>query len=402
LSEKPESSPAHAAPTPESPDSAGMTDEQLAEAKQYGRRDLVCYLADKALDVVYLGVAAFLLAGPIDRWLSGWAWLAQIETLRLVALFLIVTAGHIAVSFPLSFYAGHVLEHRYELSTQTFAAWLWRYVKKMLLAVGFTGAIFVGIYWLIWTTHFYWWLLAAVAFFLVGILIGRLMPVLILPLFYKSEKLDDPELAGRIGRLAEEAGLSIEGVYRLVLSDETVKANAMLAGLGRTRRVLLGDTLLDGFAHDEIEVVFAHEIGHHARRHLWKMLVAGAVISLAGLWICDRLMSAWAAGQQGTLDYAAFPVAALPLLMLILTLFGTLFEPVQNAISRRFERQADRYALEQTQTPDAYCSAFRKLSKLNKDDPNPHWLEVLLFHGHPPISQRLAMAERLSVGPRSS
>jgi len=398
LSKNPETSPAQAAPPSEPADSAGMTDEQLAEAKQYGRRDLVCYLADKAIDVVYLSAAAFLLAGPIDRWLSGGARLGQIETLRLVTLFLIVTAGHVAVSFPLSFYAGHVLEHRYELSNQTFAGWLWRYVKKMLLAVGFTGAIFVGIYWLIWTTGPFWWLLAAVAFFLVGILIGRLMPVLILPLFYKSEKLDDPELAGRIGRLAQQAGLSIEGVYRIVLSDETVKANAMLAGLGRTRRVLLGDTLLDGFTHEEIEVVFAHEIGHHAHRHLWKMLVAGAVISLAGLRICDRLMAAWAAGPQGTLDYAAFPVAALPLLMLILTLFGTLLEPVQNAISRRFERQADRYALKQTQTADAYCSAFRKLAKLNKDDPNPHWLDVLLFHGHPPISQRLAMADQLGGG----
>ena len=394
MSETPQSPPPSDAPPPERPDSAGMTEEQLAEAKQYGRRDLVCYLADKAIDVVYLGVAAFLLAGPIDRWLAGWTWLEEIETLRLVALFLVVTAGHIAVSFPLSLYAGHVLEHRYELSTQTFAAWLWRYVKKMLLAVGFTGAMLVGIYWLIWTTGPYWWILAAVAFFLVGILIGQLAPVLILPLFYKSEKLDDPELAGRIGRLAQQAGLSIEGVFRLVLSDETVKANAMLAGLGRTRRVLLGDTLLDGFTHEEIEVVFAHEIGHHARRHLGKMLVAGAVISVAGLWICDRLMAAWAAGPQGTLDYKTFPVAALPLLMLVLTLFGTLLEPVQNAISRRFERQADRYALEQTGMADAYCSAFRKLAKLNKDDPNPHWLEVLLFHGHPPVGQRLAMAER--------
>jgi len=402
-----------------------MSDEQLAEAKQYGRRDLVYSLADKAVDVVYLGVAAFLLAQPIDRWLGGWAWLGRFETLRLVALFLVVTAGHIVVSFPLSFYAGHVLEHRYELSTQTFAGWLWRYAKKMALAVAFTAAMFVGIYWLIWTTGRYWWLLAAAAFFFVGILIGQLAPVLILPLFYKSEKLDDPELAGRIGRLAEEAGLSIEGVYRIVLSDETVKANAMLAGLGRTRRVLLGDTLLDGFTHEEIEVVFAHEIGHHARRHLWKMLLAGLVISVVGLWICDRLMAGWAAGPQGAVSapfsepaplappagrgaggegssgglYAAFPVDALPLLMLILTVFGTLLEPVQNAISRRFERQADRYALERTQTADAYCSAFRKLAKLNKDDPNPHWLDVLLFHGHPPISQRLAMAEQLSHGP---
>jgi STE24 endopeptidase len=369
-----------------------MTDAQLAEAKEYGRRDLACSLVDRAIDVVYLAVAAVVLAAPIDRWLSGWAWLDRLETLRLIALFLIVTAGHVAVSFPLSFYSGHLLEHRYGLSTQSFDRWLGRYVKKMLLAVGFTGAMMVAIYWLIWVTGPYWWLLAAAAFFLVAILIGQLTPVLILPLFYRSEKLDDPELAGRIRRLADEAGLSIEGVYRLILSDETVKANAALTGLGRTRRVLLGDTLLDRFTHEEIEVVFAHEIGHHARRHLWKMLVVGAVVSLCGLWICDRVIAAWAAGPGGAVSYAAFPVAALPMLMLVLTLFSMLIEPVQNALSRHFERQADRYALERTQTADAYCSAFRKLAKLNKDDPNPHWLEVLLFHGHPPIADRLAMA----------
>ena len=144
--------------------------------------------------------------------------------------------------------------------------------------------------WLIWTTHGWWWLAAAAAFFAVSIVFGQLLPVLILPLFYKIEKLDAPELAERIGRLAAGTGLSIEGVYRMALSDETVKANAMLAGLGRTRRVLLGDTLLEGFTPDEIEVIFAHEIGHHVFRHIRKMILAGLVQSAVGFWICDRLL----------------------------------------------------------------------------------------------------------------
>ena len=148
----------------------------------------------------------------------------------------------------------------------------------------------LGLFWLIWTTHGWWWLAAAGAFFLVSVLLGQLVPVLILPLFYKIEKLDAPELAERIGRLAEGTGLSIEGVYRMALSDETVKANAMLAGLGRTRRVLLGDTLLDGFTPDEIEVIFAHEIGHHVFRHIRKMILAGVLASAAGFWVCDRLL----------------------------------------------------------------------------------------------------------------
>ncbi len=129
--------------------------------------------------------------------------------------------------------------------------------------MAFSLVLVLGLYWLIWLTGRWWWLAAAGAFFVVSIVLGQLAPVLILPLFYQIEKLDAPELTDRIARLAAGTGLSIEGVYRMDLSEETVKANAMLAGLGRTRRVLLGDTLLNGFSPDEIEVIFAHEIGHH-------------------------------------------------------------------------------------------------------------------------------------------
>ena len=305
----------------------------------------------------------------------------------------LVTAAHCLVSFPLSFYSGYVLEHRFHLSTLTLGGWLWRYAKRMTLALALGMPLVLGLFWLIWTTGPWWWLTAAAAFFLVSVLLGQLMPVLILPLFYKIERLDAPELAERFARLAAGTGLTIEGVYRMALSEETVKANAMLAGLGRTRRVLLGDTLLDRFTPDEIEVIFAHEIGHHVFRHIRKIIVAGLFTSAAGFWLCDRLLAWWHGRTAGALDYAALPVAALPWLMFLLTLFALLVEPLQNAVSRRFERQCDRYALARTGPPDAYRAAFRKLAQLNKDDPDPHWLEVLLLHSHPSIAQRLGMAE---------
>jgi STE24 endopeptidase len=379
-------------------DKAGMTEAELAEAKQYGRADLRCALADKAIDLVFLAAAALLLARPLDAWLQGFPLLERIWSLRLITLSLIVTALHVCVSFPLSYYSGHVLEHRFGLSTQTFGAWLWRYVKRLTLAVAFGLAMFLGLYWLIWTIGPWWWLAGAGAFFLVSIVLGQLAPVLILPLFYKIEKLDAPELAERIARLSEGTGLSIEGVYRMKLSDETVKANAMLAGMGATRRVLLGDTLLRSFTPEEIEVIFAHEIGHHVYRHIRKIILAGIFQSAAGFWVCDRLLGAWVGHWQGVMNYAAMPVYTLPMLMLILTLFAMLLEPLQNAVSRRYERQSDRYALTRTGLREAYLSAFRKLAKLNKDNPDPPWLEVVLFHSHPPIAQRLAQAERLHLG----
>ena len=154
---------------------------------------------------------------------------------------------------------------------------------------------------------------------------------------------------------------------------------------------MLSDTLLDGFTLDEIEVIFAHEIGHHVFRHIRKMILAGLLYSAAGFWICDRLLALWMKGAGG-LDYALLPVWMLPLVMLILTLFAMLLEPLQNAVSRHYERQSDRYALERTGLRDAYVTAFQKLAALNKDDPSPPRLEVLLFHSHPPISERLEMA----------
>jgi STE24 endopeptidase len=373
-----------------------MSDAELAEAKRYGRIELNCTLADKAIDLAYLAVAAFLLAKPIDTWLQGFSWLqpGHFDSLRLLALFAVVTLLHIAVSFPLSFYSGYLLEHRFQLSTLKFGGWLWRYLKRNLLGLAFGLAMMLGLFWLIWTTGSWWWLAAAGAFFLVSVVLGQLAPVLILPLFYNIEKLDRPELTDRIAKLAEGTGLSIEGVYRMDLSEETVKANAMLAGMGRTRRVLMGDTLLAGFAPEEIEVIFAHEIGHHVHQHIRKMILAGIFFSAAGFWLCDWAIRLAAGMENGPFDYDRLGVWTLPLLMFVFSVFAQLLEPLQNAISRHYERQSDRYALERTGRPDAYLSAFRKLAKLNKDDPDPPRLEVLLFHSHPPIGERLAMAEK--------
>jgi STE24 endopeptidase len=383
-------------PEPDQPaalDDAEMSPQELAEAKRYGRLDLVCTLADKAIDLVFMAVMALVLARPIDAWLKGSPLLEGWWPLRLVALLGIMMALHVAVSFPLSYYSGYVLEHRFKLSKLTFLRWLWRYAKRLGLAVVLAVVLLLGLFWIIRTTGPIWWLVGAGAFFLVSVVLGQLAPVLILPLFYKIQRLDRPDLADRLARLAEGTGLAIEGVYRIDLSVETIKANAMLAGLGRTRRVLIGDTLLEGFSPDEIEVVFAHEIGHHVHHHLRKMLAAGIVYSAAGFWICDRLLAAWVARWEGAVDYAALPVYAVPFLMLVLTAFAMLLEPLANAVSRRYERQSDRYALQRAGLKEAYVSAFRKLARLNKDDPDPHPLEVFLFHSHPPIAQRLAMAE---------
>ena len=371
-----------------------LSPAELEEAKRYGRLSLRYNLWDKAIDLVYLALMAVFFARPIDEWLAGAALLERWESLRLIVLFFIITGLHTLVSLPLSFRSDYLLEHRFGLSRLSLGGWIWRYAKRLALTTVFGAGMVLGLYWIIWTTGPWWWIVAAAAFFLVSIVLGQLLPVLILPLFYKIERLDAPDLNQRIGQLAEGTGLAIEGVYRIALSEETVKGNAMLAGLGCTRRVLLGDTLLDKFTPDEIEVIFAHEVGHHVHRHIPKLIAAGLVFTAVGFWFSDQALATWVEQAQGVFRHAQLPVFTLPMLMVILTIFALLLGPLQNALSRFFERQSDRYALERTGKRNAYLAAFRKLARLNKDDPDPHWLEVILFRSHPPIGQRIAMAER--------
>jgi STE24 endopeptidase len=367
-----------------------MTTVERDEARRYGRVSLACTLADIAIDVLFLAFAAFVLARPLDAWLAGYGLLAGPRSFpRLLALFGVVYVLHLLISVPLSFYSGYVVEHRFGLSTQSLRRWLRNWLLSNALAVLFGVVLYCGLFAMIWYTGQYWWLIAAGGFFVISVILGQLAPVVLMPLFHKIERLDDPALGERMRRLAEGTGLTIEGVYRLGLCADTTKANAMLAGLGSTRRVLMGDTLLEKFSPDEIEVIFAHEIGHHVHRHIPKMIATGLVISVVGFWLCDQLIVWWA----GVPVVSEAPVSSLPFVMFLLTVFQLLLGPLQNAISRHYERQCDRYALERTGLRDAYRAAFSKLARLNKADMEPNPVEVFLLHSHPPIKERLAMAD---------
>jgi STE24 endopeptidase len=366
-----------------------MTPAEQAEARRYGRIHLALTLLDMAVDLIYLGLMAFVFGPRIDAWLASFAALAgERSMLRLIALFGVVIGLHILVSMPLSFYSGYVVEHQFGLSNQSLRRWLRNWSLGNVLAVLLGGVMNVGLFWIIWNTGTYWWLIAAAAFFVMSVVLGQLAPVLFIPLFYKVEPLENADLLERMKRLAAGTGLTIEGVYRLGLSADTTKANAMLAGLGRTRRVLMGDTLLEKFSPEEIEVIFAHEIGHHVHRHIPKMIATGVVISLGAFYLIDRVLVAWADIPTA----ADAPTSALPLVMFTLNAIMLVLMPLQNAISRHYEVQCDTYALKRTDNRAAYRTAFTKLARLNKADMEPNPIEVLLLHSHPPIAKRLALA----------
>lgn len=358
------------------------------EVKRYQRLKLTASVAGTLLGLVWLAVLGLVL-GPRLKVLYD-EWLGPNAALQLLASAVVLGVSLELLALPLEFWSGFVLEHRFGLSNQSLGGWLGKRLKSSLLGAAMGLACLYGLYAVLWLTGPWWWLWATAGWLLLTLVLGRLLPVVVLPLFYKVTRLDDPALAERLGRLAAGTGLAVEGVYRLHLSAETKKANAALAGLGRTRRVLLGDTLLEQFTPEEIEVVFAHEVGHHVYHHLPKMIVLGTASALAGFGLVDQILGplARARGYAGLDD-----PAALPLLVLVLAIFALVLTPLQNAQSRFFETQCDRYALARTGNPTAYRSAFLKLARLNKSDPDPHPLVAWLFYDHPPIAARLALAQ---------
>jgi STE24 endopeptidase len=373
-----------------------------AEVKGYQRQKLIASLGSLILSLAFLVVMALLVGPHLDHWLRGA--IGENPWLRLIALAFLYAAGLELLTLPLGFWSGFVLEHRYQLSNQTLLGWVWKQIKGYLVGGPIGLVLLLGLYALLWYGGPWWWLWATAGWLAVTLVLGRLLPVIILPLFYKVTRLDDAPLLERLQRLAGGTGLSVEGIYRLHLSEETRKANAALAGMGRTRRVLLGDTLLDQFTPEEIEVVFAHEVGHHVHRHLPKMIVVSVLLAAVGFWLVDLVLrnAAVALGYPNAPLPAYQDPAALPLLLLVLTVFGLVLAPAQNALSRFFERQCDRYALDRTRLPLAYRSAFVKLARMNKADPEPNPLVVWFLYDHPPIRQRLAMADPLVLPANSA
>jgi len=225
------------------------------------------------------------------------------------------------------------------------------------------------------------------------IVLAQLAPVVLFPIFYKFEPLENEDLRRRLVVLSERAGTRVRGVYRWKLSEKSKKANAALTGLGATRRIILADTLLDNYTPEEIEAVLAHELGHHVHRHILKSIFVQAAITLFGFWAANWTLH-YAVDQHMFEELSDF--ANLPLLALVSVVLSFLLMPALNAYSRFNERQADRYAFESIASVEPFISSMNKLAEQNLAERTPSkWVEWF-FHSHPAISRRLAAAEEWS------
>ncbi|MGN6699852.1 MAG: M48 family metallopeptidase, partial [Thermomicrobiales bacterium] len=304
------------------------------------------------------------------------------------------TLASTAASLPLSYYSGYIVEHHYGLSHQTRGAWAVEQAKGLGVGLALEVPLAQGINWVIRRYPRGWWAILSALAVPFTIVLAQLAPVLILPLFNRFEPVADQALAERIKRLAAAQGVTVSDVLQMDMSKQTAKANAFFAGLGRTKRIVLADTLLNEFTPDETEVVLAHELGHQVHGDIWKLIGLGALTTTLSTWLVQRLAGPLIAryGRRFDLDVeaGAGDIAALPLLALLLGGVSLVLMPAQNAISRNLvERPADRYALELTGNAAAFVGAMEKLGRLNLADPQPSALVKYLLYSHPPIQERI-------------
>lgn len=326
------------------------------------------------------GLAA-RLRDQVEGWTPHW-WLAVLLALLLIVL------GQQILTLPLSLIGGFWLPRRYGLHHQSFVRWTVDRVKAGVIGAMLGGGATLIVYALLRSTS-WWWLWAAAALWAGQVLIAFVTPVWLVPIFYRMTPLPEGDLRSRLLRLADRAGVPAIGVWIADQSRRSRTANAAVVGLGRTRRIIVFDTLVKEFPPDEVEAVLAHELGHHASGDMWRGLAVQGGLTVMALWIADRTLTAGARalGLSGPAD-----VGGLPLLGLVTMAVSLLALPLVNGWSRWIETRADDFALELTRNPTPFIGAMERLAELNLAERKPHFLKELVLYSHPSVDRRVARA----------
>jgi len=368
--------------------------ERQKKARQYARIERKLFFVDLAIGGVY--VIAWLIFGWSIAVRNALAAVSTADWFLVAGVAFVFAAGIYVIDLPLSYTSGFVLPHRFELSTQTIGGWISDQLKEVLIGGVFGFVVIEMIYAVLRAAPDTWWLWAAAIMLLFSVVLANLSPILIMPIFYKVVPLGEEyaDLSARLMRLAERAHTKVRGVYKFDMSRRTKAANAALMGLGNTRRIVLGDTLLTEFSSDEIEAVLAHELGHHVNKDIPIGIVMETASTVIGLWIASVVMN-WGVTVFGYTSPS--DPASLPLFVLVMGLFGLITMPLGNAFSRRRERKADAYALQATHNPQAFIAAMTRLANQNLGEIDPEPWEEFLLHSHPALGKRIKMAETFKV-----
>jgi STE24 endopeptidase len=368
--------------------------DRQQKAKEYAR-------IRRRLSFVSMGIGVIgvfiLLFTNLGIWLGdklqafSWQPIAGWFPIQILVYFLILILAYEIITAPIAYYSGFVLPHRYGLSTMSLKSWLGDLFKGLVLGLVLEVLAIEFAYLLLALQPQTWWLWVALAMLFFSVVMANLAPVLIFPIFYKFTPLPEGDLTKRLLALAERAHTRVRGVFTMQLSKKTTAANAALMGLGNTRRIVVGDTMLDRYTPDEIEVVLAHELGHHVHHDIWKLIISQSILTLGGLFLVNVVLH-WAVDTQHIYNGLADP-ATLPLLLALMGAFGLIVMPIGNGLSRTVEYQADEYALQVTQMVEPFKSAMTRLANQNLSDVEPSPIIEFLFHDHPSINKRLKHAD---------
>jgi len=356
----------------------------MTDAKKYNNIKLAIGISEGIISFILILLFVWLgYSLKLENYLTN---LIQNSYLLFIAFILVVGFIGSVLSFPVSFYTGFYLEHKYNLSNQTFFKWLLEGLKGLLVSLVIGIPILLIFYFSLNYFGNIWWLPFAIIMFFISVVLSQIFPILIFPIFYKITPIEDVELKKRITELARDANLKVENVYKFNMSKNTKKANAAFTGLGKTKRIILGDTLLENYSTEEIETVIAHELGHYKKKHIIKNILIGTVSSFLTLFLIALL-------YKNSLSWFGFTnitqVSALPLLALWSMLIGIIQTPLGNILSRKFEYQADEYAIFETKNPFAFKKTLEKLTEQNLGDKEPHPFVEWFFYSHPSIKNRI-------------
>jgi STE24 endopeptidase len=372
---------------------AGFTSEQIDLGLQYSLERRIIFWIATTLEFALLSFLA--LTGWSRRWADRFlAWSGQRRLFAVLGVGLIYFVLHQALFLPIGI-ARWYHAHAWGMSNQDFAHWL----HDRGLGAGITliseAIVLVGLYVLFILLPRTWWLVAPLGGSLLGIVFAFISPILINPLFNDFTPLSDTQWRDqqpRVQALIKKAGIPVEEILVMNASMQSNHTNAYFTGFGTTRRIVLYDTLLKNHTPDEIESVLAHEIGHWEHDHIVKGIVIGAFAALLASLLLHGVLRAAMGRAPWNLTSIADP-AGLPLILWLFYVGGWIAMPVENALIRHFERQADQVALELGRQPDAFIACERKMAVDNKSNVAPTPWSVWLFSTHPSTVERIRTAQ---------
>jgi len=305
--------------------------------------------------------------------------------------FVVLYVVYSIVAFPLNYIASYKIEHKYQFSTQSFKAWFVDWLKSFVVSFILGVIIFEVIYLITIVAQNFWWLWLSIIMIIFSVVLANLFPVLILPLFYKTMPLEDDDLRKKIKEICAKMKIDVKEVFTINLSSKSTKANAAVVGLGNTKRILLGDTFINDYTKSEILSVLAHEITHYHEYHIWWLVLWQSLVTLAMFYVFSLIYPYVynLAGYEKISDLAAFPLFAL-----IFSILSFFFKPLNSAISRYYEKKADKGTLDLTQNPEGFISVMAKFCNKQLSIAYPHPLIEWYKYSHPSPGKRIKFAEK--------